>query len=238
MLMHKVALSALAILGFTAPLLSSTVGASTPNGLTILTKALTDGSHESSMTITGSFVASGFKASVDGGFAAAAEGGVTTVAGTGSEDIVGPVGKNYCFVKASSLAVLKSEFEVKNPTAAEIGVWYKLPSSDPRFAEIDSASGAQTVAESFSFSAIGWKRAATYEGTAVLRGVHVIKLESASNLFVSASGFGKTTLYVTNTSHSLPFAMSGPVGTTGLVYFSKWGTTTVAIPSASSDLPQ
>src|ERR1700677_2987770 len=237
LMLRKVALCAIAALGVTAPLLSAIAGASTPNALSILTKALTDGSHESSMTITGSFVTSGFDASVNGGFAAA-EGGVTTVAGTGSEDIVGPVGKNYCFVKASSLAVLKSEFEVKNPTAAEIGVWFKLPSSDPRFAEIDSANGAQTVAESFSFSAVGWKRAATYEGTAVLRGVHVIKLESASNLFVTGSGFGKTTLYVTNTSHSLPFAMSGPVGTTGLVYFSKWGTTTVTIPTASSDLPQ
>jgi hypothetical protein len=61
--------------------------------------------------------------------------------------------------------------------------------------------GTQTVAESFSYSAVGWKHAATCEGTPVLREVHVLKLEPASNLFVTGSGFGKTTLYVTNISH-------------------------------------
>lgn len=235
---YKAALFAGVVVALAALPLSSEVGASTPNALAILTKALSDGAHESSMTISGTFVAPGFKASLDGGFTPLAQGGVTTLDGTGSTDIIGPAGKNYCYVKGSSLAALKSELDVKSPTAAEIGVWYKLPASDPRYASIDGPTGAQTVAQSFSFSPVGWKRAATYEGTTVLRGVRVIKLESASDLFVTGSGFAKTTIYVTDTSHSLPFAMSGPLGTTGLVYFSKWGMTVVPIPSASTDLPQ
>ena len=127
---------------------------------------------------------------------------------------------------------------MKAPTAAEVGVWYKVPKSDPRYNSISSPGGAQTVAQSFSFSAVGWSRSATYEGTTVLHGIHVIKLESGSNLFVTGSGFGKTTLYVTDSTRPLPFAMSGPAGTTGLLYFSGWGSTTVEIPTASADLPQ
>ncbi len=234
---NRLALVTLVALGLVAPLLSANAGASSPNALALLTKALSDGAHESSMTISGTFVEDGLTASIDGGFASTAEGGVTTVSGVGSEDLIEPRGKDFCFVKASSLAVLKSELEVKSPTAGEVGVWYKVPSSDPRYVGIASPNGAQTVAQSFSFSSVGWKRAATYEGTAVLRGVRVVALESASNLFVTGSGFGKTLLYVTDSPHSLPFAMSGPVGTSGLVYFSKWGTTSVAIPTASSDLP-
>ncbi len=234
---HKFARSAVIVLILAAPFVSTTAGASTPNPLSILTKALSDGSHESSMTISATFTGSGINASLVGGFSSKGNGGVTTLPGVGSEDIVTPVGKSYCFVKASTLAVLSEILDVKTPTASEVGVWYEVPKSDPRYTSIAS-SGAQTVAESFSFTPVGWSRKATYGGTTVLRGVRVIKLEAASNLFASGSGFGKSTLYVTDTSNSLPFAMSGPAGTSGLVYFSKWGTTSVVFPTTTADLPK
>lgn len=235
---RKITRTAAIALCFAAPLLSVNAGASTPNGLSILTRALSDGSHKSSMTISGTFSGLGIKASVNGGFTSAAEGGVTSLSGVGSEDIIQPLGKSYYYVKASALAVLKNEFDVTAPTTAEVGVWYEVPKSDPRYDSINTPGGAQTVVQAFSFSTVGWSKTATYEGTAVLKGVRVIKLESGSNLFVTGSGFGKTTLYVTDSSDPLPFAMSGPAGTTGLLYFRKWNDTTVTIPIAAAELPQ
>jgi hypothetical protein len=235
---RKVTRTVVVALILTTPLSVTYAGASTLSPLAILTKALHDGSRETSMNVTAAFTGSGIAVSLDGGFTPAAEGGITAESGVGSEDLIEPSGKSYCFVKASSLGVLRNEMDVKVPTAAEVGVWYKVASTDPRYVSIASPGGAQTVAEAFSFSPVGWERAATYEGTTVLRGVRVIKLESASNLFVSGSGFGKTTLYVTDSSAPLPFAMSGPAGTTGLMYFSKWDATSVVIPVASSNLPR
>ena len=55
---------------------------------------------------------------------------------------------------------------------------------------------------------------------------------------MAKSGFAKETLYVTDSAHPLPFAMSGPVGTTGLIYFSKWNATTLTIPKTTTLLPQ
>ena len=92
---NKIRRTVLVALCASAPLLSASAGASTPNGLAILTKALSNGSHESSMTITGTFSGLGVTASIDGGFSPTAEGGVTSESGVGSEDIVTPLGKNY-----------------------------------------------------------------------------------------------------------------------------------------------
>lgn len=221
----------------TAPVVTSSVGAATPNALAILTKALGDGSREANVTLSGTLTASGSTLSLNGGFAARVNGGTTTVSGIGTEDEVQPIGENYCFVKASSIAVLHSELEVKKPTAAEVGVWYEVPSSDPRYVSIASPGGAQSIAQVFSFSSIGWKRSAVYEGTLVLHGVRVIELTGASNLFASGSGFVEMTMDVTDTSKPLPFAISGPPGTDGLLYFSKWDATSVAIPTARAKLP-
>jgi hypothetical protein len=234
---HRVARSAVVGLFLAAPFLSTTAGASTPNALSVMTKALSDGAHESSVTLIGTFSGSGITASIAGGFSPVGNGGLSAESGVGSLDIVTPVGKNYSFVKASSLAILSSALDVKSPTANEVGVWYRLPSSDSRYAGIVSPGGAQTVAQIFSFSSIGWKHSASYSGTVVLHGVRVIKLVSASNMFVTGAGFGKTTLYVTDSSKPLPFAVSGPPGSSGVAYFSKWDSTTVEIPTATSDLP-
>ena len=126
---------------------------------------------------------------------------------------------------------------MKAPTSAEIGVWYEVTKSDPRYNSIDPPGGADTIAQTFSYSAVGWSRSTSFEGFATLKGVKVIKLSAASNFWVT-KGFGKVTLYVTDVSHPLPFAVSGPPGTSGLGYFSKWGRTKVAIPTTRVSLPQ
>ncbi len=235
--MFKTTRSLAIVICVAIPLIASNVAASTPNALSILTKALRDGSRERSVTLSGAFTESGATVSLDGGFDAAANGGITTVPGVGSEDEVQPIGKNYCFVKATSIAALHNDLNVKKPTAAEVGVWYEVTSSDPRYVEIASPSAPQTVAQLFSFSPSAWKRSAVYEGATVLRGVHVIKLASASDLFVNGSGYAAMTLYVTDSSSPLPFAISGPTGTSGLAYFTRWGSTSVAIPNTSLKLP-
>jgi hypothetical protein len=85
----------------------------------------------------------------------------------------------------------------------------------------------------FSFSTVGWSRTVTNGGFTTLRGQKVAKIEDSSNMWVTGAGFEKTTLYVTDTAHPLPLAISGPPGTSGVIYFSKWGTTVIAIPSAT-----
>jgi hypothetical protein len=190
------------------------------------------------MTISGSFSESGTNASIEGGYAPRAAGGVESLSGVGTEDIIEPTGKSFCFVRATSLAILKNALEVKAPTTAEIGVWYKVTSQDSRYNFIANPGGAQNVEQTFSFSPIGWSHAATYGGTTRLKGVRVIKLGAASNFWVTGKGYAKITLYVTDTAHPLPFAMSGPTGTTGLIYISKWNATTVSIPRSKVDLPR
>jgi hypothetical protein len=155
----------------------------------------------------------------------------------GTEDIIEPTGKSFCFVKATSLSVLKNALEVKSPTNSEIGVWYKVTSKDSRYDYIASPGGAQNVKQTFSFSPVGWSHAATYEGTTTLKGVRLIKLGGASNFWVTGKGFAKITLYVTENAKPLPFAMSGPSGTSGLIYFSKWNRTIVSIPHSKVALP-
>jgi len=226
----------IALLGSLTVIVATNSGAATPNGNAILAQALADASHKTSMTISGTLTGSGNAVSISGGFTPTASGGVTTEQGLGSSEEIQPNGAHFAFVKASSIAALGTILEVKHPTSNEINVWYRLTSKDPRFADI-VGNGAETVAETFSFSPIGWSRSATYESTVVLKGVRVIKLKAASNLFVQNKGFGMETLYVTDTSHPLPFAMTGPVGSSGLIYFSAWDSTTIAIPSAKADLP-
>ena len=230
--------TALLIFAFSAPLLAVSSGAAAITARVLLATALADGARQTSMTMSGKVVASGLTVGLNGRFTSSGSGGATYESGVGAEDIVEPLATSYCFVRASFLAILKDVLGVKTPTASEIGVWYKLSSSDPRFASIASLGGARTVAQMFSFSPVGWSRSAKYEGTIVIKGVRMIKLGASSNAFVTGSSLAPTTLYVTDTSTPLPFAMSGPVGSTGLIYFSGWGTTKILIPSAKSNLPQ
>jgi hypothetical protein len=218
-------------------LVATTSGATTPNGKAILAETFALASQKTSMTISGTVSGSGSTLSIVGGFTPKASGGVTTVKGVGSADEVQPNGATYGYVKANSIAALGNQLEIINPKSSEINVWYKITSNDARFAYI-FGSGADTVAQTFSFSPIGWSRSATYEGTVVLKGVRVFKLSAAANLFVEKSGFAKETLYVTDSTHPLPFALTGPVGTTGLIYFSKWNSTTLTIPKATTALPR
>jgi len=218
-------------------LVTITAGAATPNGKVVLARALSDASKMTSMTIAGTVSESGTRLSLDGGFTPEASGGATTVQGSGTSVEIQPNGAKYGYVKANSIAALGNQLEIKKPTSSEINVWYKITSKDPRFSDI-FGSGADTVAQTFSFSPVGWSRSATYEGTVVLRGVRLIKSSAAANLFVGQNGFAKETLYVTDATRPLPFAMTGPVGTKGLIYFSKWNATTVTIPNATTALPR
>jgi len=212
-------------------------GATTPNAKSILAKALADASTRTNVTLLGTIEDSGLTATIDGGFSTVGNGGVTTVDGVGTQYQFTRVDAKQCFVKATTLAVLKEDLGVKNPTASEIGVWYVLKKGDSRYQNVCSPGGAQTVAQSFSFSPIGWSKNATYKGMVTIHGVRTFKLLASSNLFVDGRGFQKTTLYVTDTAKPLPFATSGPIGSTGLLYLTKWGSTSVTIPASSLSLP-
>jgi hypothetical protein len=188
------------------------------------------------MTLSGTLTGSGKTISILGEYTPKASGGATTVKGVGFSDEVQPNGANYGYVKANSIAALGQLLEIENPKSSEIDVWYKVSRKDPRFA--DFFGGASTVRQTFSFSPIGWIRSASYEGTSTLRGVPVFMLVAASHLFIDQSGFNEETLYVTDSTHPLPFAMTGPIGTTGLIYFSKWNSTRLTIPKAMAALPR
>jgi hypothetical protein len=224
-----------AFLGCLTLLVATSAGAAVPNGSAILAQSFALASHKTSMTIYGTLSGPGTTLTISGKYTAQASGGVTTVNGVGASDEVQPNGANYGYVKATTVAALGKLLEIAKPTSSEINVWYKVTSKDPRFA--DFFGGASTVAQTFSFSPIGWVRTATYEGTAVLKGVRVIVLVGASHLFINKSGFNEETLYVTDSSHPLPFAMTGPLNTTGHIFFSKWNSTTLAIPESTTALP-
>ncbi len=236
-MLRKFAISLLAVSALVAPALASGALASTPNAKSMLTKALSDAAHESSMTVSGLFKESGQSEGFDAQYDSVAVGGSITVGGAGTADIEAPNSGSYVDVKGSSLIILNKVFEVKSPTSAEIGVWYKVTKADPRFDYIDEPGGATTIAQTFSYSAVGWSRATTYDGTTTLKGVRVNKMSAASNFWVE-KGFGKLVLYVTDNAHPLPFAMSGPPGSSGLCYFSKWGSTEVPVLTTTASLPQ
>jgi len=236
-MLRKVAVSMIAVAAFALPVLASGAHASTPNAKTILTQALTNAAHESSMTVSGAFKGSGISEGFYAEFDSVNQGGSITLGGAGTADFDGPNGGSYIDVKGSSPIILNKVFEVKSPTKAETGVWYRVTKADPRFDFIDQPGGATTIAQTFSYSPVGWSRAAIYDGTTTVKGVRVIKLSAASNFWVE-KGFGKLVLYVTDNAHPLPFAMSGPPGSTGLCYFSKWGSTRVPVLTTTASLPQ
>ncbi len=211
--------------------------AAVPNGGLLLAQTFADAAQKSSVSMTGTFSGSSYSLTLNGGFAAKANGGTTTDKGVGSIVEIQPNGAKYAFVKGSSIGALSNFLEIKAPKVSEINVWYKITSKDPRFSTV-VGQGADTVAQVFSFSSIGWRRTATYEGTAVLKGVRVFKLSASSNLFVEKSGFARQTLYITDAVHPLPFAMTGPAGTSGLLYFSKWDRTLITLPRTTTNLPR
>jgi hypothetical protein len=231
-------LSIISAFSFAVILIGISAGASTLNAKAILAKALADGARQSNVTVSGSVVDSGVTVTLNGGFSSVSDGGATTVSGVGTNYQITKVGAAQCFVKATTLTALKQALSVKSPVVSEIGVWYVVKKIDSRYQSICSPGGAQTVAQTFSFSPIGWSKKATYEGIVTLKGVRTIKLLAASNLFVDGSGFQKTTLYVTDTAKPLPFAITGPVGSTGLLYFTKWSSTIISIPTTSTELPK
>jgi hypothetical protein len=208
----------------------------TPNGNAIMAASFALASRKTSMTISGTLTGSGTTLSIFGKYTSKASSGVTTVKGVGTSDEVQPNGARYGYVKATSIAALGQLLEITNPKSSEVNVWYKVTSKDSRFA--DFFGGASTVAQTFSFSPIGWTRTANYEGTSVVKGVSVFQLVALSHLFIDKSGYNETTLYVTDSANPLPLAMTGPIGTTGLIYFSKWNSTRLAIPKATTTLPR
>jgi len=225
----------IALLSVPTVLVATSAGATTPNGTAIIAQSFAVASHKTSVTISGTLTGSGTTLSIFGEYTSKASGGATTVKGVGFSDEVQPNGANYGFVKANSLAALGQLLEITNPKSSEIDVWYKITKKDPRFA--DFFGGASTVAQTFSFSPMGWLRSANYEGTSVVRGVPVFMLVAASHLFIDKSGYNEETLYVTDSGQPLPVAMTGPIGTTGLIYFSKWNATTLTIPKSTTALP-
>jgi hypothetical protein len=226
----------MALLSFLPVLVATTAGATIPNGSAIQAESFALASRQTSMTLRGTLTGPGVTLSIFGRYTAKASGGITTVNGTGSSDEVQPNGANYGFVRANSVAALGKLLEITNPKSSEVNVWYKVTGKDPRFA--DFFGGADTIAQTFSFTPMGWIRSATYESTTVLRGVPVLMLIAASHLFVPKSGYNEEQLYVTDSTHPLPFAMTGPIGTKGLIYFSKWNSTTLAIPNVTTALPR
>jgi hypothetical protein len=213
----------------------ATTTTTAPDGNAIIAESFALASHKTSMTISGTLTGSGTTLSLFGKYTSKASSGVTTVKGVGTSDEVQPNGARYGFVKATSIAALGQLLEITNPKSSEVNVWYKVTSKDSRFA--DFFGGASTVAQTFSFSPIGWTRTANYEGTSVVRGVSVYQLVALSHLFIDKSGYNETTLYVTDSAVPLPLAMTGPIGTTGLIYFSKWNATRLTIPKTTTALP-
>jgi hypothetical protein len=233
--MGRTARVLVAFLSFLPVLAATTAGAATPNGNAILAESLALASRQSSVTISGTLMGSGATLRIVGEYTPTASEGVSTVNGVGSSDEIQPNGAKYGFVKANSIAALSQLLEIANPKSSEINVWYRVTSKDARFA--DFFGGASTMAQTFSFSPLGWVRSANFEGTSVLKGVPVYMLVAASHLFVDKSGYNEETLYVTNSSRPLPFAMTGPIGATGLIYFSKWNSTSLTIPDSTTALP-
>ncbi|MGP8010383.1 MAG: hypothetical protein ACLPKZ_09035 [Acidimicrobiales bacterium] len=225
----------MALLGVLPALVATSAGATVPNGNAIQAESFAWASHQTSMTLRGTLTGPGVTLSIFGQYTAKASGGITTVQGTGSSDEVQPNGANYGYVRANSVAALGKLLEITNPKSSEVNVWYKVTSKDPRFA--DFFAGANTIAQTFSFTPIGWIRSATYESTTVLRGVPVFMLIAASHMFAPTTGYNEEQLYVTDSGRPLPFAMTGPIGTKGLIYFSKWNSTTLAIPNSTTALP-
>jgi hypothetical protein len=225
----------IALLSSLPVLVAASSGASTPNGDAILAQSLSLASHKTSMTLSGTLTEKGITLSIHGEYTPKGSDGVTKVDGIGTSDEVQPYGANYGYVKANSIAALNQLLEIKNPKSSEVNVWYKVTRKDSRFADL--FGGANTVAQEFSIGPIGWFRTANYEGTTVVKGVQVYALVAGAHLFVDKAGFNETTLYVTDSIHPLPFAMTGPLGMTGLIYFSKWNSTTLSIPNATTALP-
>jgi hypothetical protein len=224
----------IAILSLITVLVATSTGATTPNGNVIMAQSFVLASHKTSVTLSGTLTGSGTTLRIIGEYTPKASEGVSAVNGVGSSVEIQPNGADYGFVKANSVAALGQLLEITAPKSSEVNVWFKVTSKDARFA--DFFGGASTVAQTFSFSPIGWLRTANYEGTSVVSGVPVLMLVAASHLFIDKTGYNEETLYL-NESSNLPFAMTGPIGTTGLIYFSKWNSTTLTIPKASAALP-
>ncbi|MGB8196216.1 MAG: hypothetical protein WCF25_04325 [Acidimicrobiales bacterium] len=227
-------LRAVIALSLPTMLVAAAAGATTPNGNAIMANSFALASHKMSVTLSGTLTGSGTTLRIIGEYTPRASEGVSSVNGVGSSVEVQPNGTSYGFVKANSVAALGQLLEIKSPNSSEVNVWYKVTSRDPRFA--DFFGGASTVAQTFSFSSIGWLRTASYEGTSVVNGVPVWMLVAASHLFIAKKGYNEETLYV-DESTNLPYAMTGPIGTTGLIHFTKWNATTLTIPSSTTALP-
>jgi hypothetical protein len=232
---------AAALLALVIPLTATIAAAAPTNAKAILARALSDGAHASSVTVSGTLTSGGLTAHVFAQTSGSGYSEIDTVSGIGTEYIVAPAKAHYVFVKGSSLAVLKKYLLVSKPTPAEVGLWYRLTLGDPRYTVI-APENNQTVAQTFSFGTSGWSHSARYEGTTTLwslsvKKVHVIKLAAASNIFVTGpTGFGPTTLYVTSTARPLPFAVTSP-SVHGTIYFSQWNTSKIVIPTSRVALP-
>jgi hypothetical protein len=216
--------------------MATTAGATAPNGNAILAESFALASQQKSVTLSGTLTGPGAHLSLVAEYTPKASGGVTTVQGAGTYEQVQPNGANYGFVRANSLAALRQQLDVSQPNSSEVNVWYKVTSKDSRFTSL--FGGADTLAQTFSFTPVGWLRSGNYEGTSVLRGVQVFMLVTAAHMFVDNKGYNETTLYVADSNRPLPFAMTGPIGATGLIYFSKWNSTTLTIPTATALLPK
>jgi hypothetical protein len=214
------------------------VSSASTDGNKILALALKNAAKYSSVKFGGSITSSNIVAQVT---AALSKNGLETTfnfASVGAESEIETIPGHDVYVKSSTINGLGAFYSIKAPTSSEVNRWYKVPTSDKRYATFNNVSGPTTTNQLWSFNSEGWGRDATYEGTAVLRGVHVIKLAAKSAAFSAApSGLAPGTLYVTQGSTSLPFAMSFQSAGEGLVYFSDWGKVKVVAPSTSGNLP-
>ncbi len=231
---HLQTVLALSALG--VALVASRGAAATPQGATILARALSDAQRESSVTLSGSVSFPGSTVFIHDGLNAQGSAGYTRISGIGTEYVADRVG-GPLVVKASSLNVLKDVLEVHAPTSSELNVWYDVTTSDPRYYGLAGTYGGLSLARTFSFTPAGWSRQATYEGVTVVRGVRVYKLSAAANTFAPGKGFDATTLYVSDDAHPLPFAMTYSSQNTGIFYFSAWTHTTVFFARSTTKLP-
>jgi hypothetical protein len=210
---------------------------SSPNADQLLATALTFAARQTSLTLSGTLIASGLTLRFTESFSSVGSDGAEVIAGIGTEDEAQTTYGHPAFVKASSLAVLSDLLQVKKPTVSEIGQWYEIPKTDKRYSGFVQAGGAQTISQAFSISQRGFAAKATYEGTTTLKGVKVIKLLTKSNMWANGSALIAQTLYITNTAKSRPYATSGPSSSSGVLYFSHWGNSSVTIPTAVGALP-
>jgi len=215
-------------------------GGSTPNANALLVRALADARKFQSYELRGSFTVSKKHASLVAFQTATVEESLSSVQGIGTEFIVQPTAFARAYVRVTSIAGLIDFLGIKATKAFEVGAWYVLTPSDPRYSQTAN-TGPTTVLTQFTVGSKSFGRGGHYEGVVTLRGTRVIKLGVTSSMFSPNNNLVPLTLYVTDSAHSLPFAAAAHI--TGvpvpvISYFSHWGhVAPIKIPATQTALP-